>query len=130
MPKSSKRTRQEEVLEAARMAEAAAAAASGASVEMPPLGGGGAGTGTAATHPHDPDMNAIAVAVANDVAAGEMIAGLDAQHQHQQHQQPHVHVPPTKRSRLGHGGEHNEGMEVDPIAHARPPRPDASQTRR
>ena len=109
MPKSSKRTRQEEVLEAARMA-----AASGVSVEMPPLGGGGAGTGTATTHPHDPDMSAIAAAVANDVAAGEMIAGLDAQPQ----PQPHVHVPPTKRSRLGHGGEHNEGMEVDPIAHA------------
>ena len=107
MPKSSKRTRQEEVL-------AGLAAASGVAVEMPPLGGGGAGTGTATTHPHDPDMSAIAAAVANDVAAGEMIAGLDAQPQ----QQPHVHVPPTKRSRLGHGGEHNEGMEVDPIAHA------------
>ena len=74
MPKSSKRTRQEEVL-------AGLAAASGVAVEMPPLGGG-AGTGTA-THPHDPDMSAIAAAVANDVAAGEMIAGLDAQHQQQ-----------------------------------------------
>ena len=105
MPKQGKR-RVEAIQEAALMAEAAAAAASGAAaaVEMPPLGAG-------TTHPHDPDMSAIAAAVANDVAAGEMIAGLDAQ-------QPHVHVPPTKRSRLGHGGEHNEGMEVDPIAHA------------
>lgn len=91
MPKQSgKRSRQEEIQEAARVAMAAGAD----DVEMPPLGGvAGAGTAHAATtaaaaaasHPsavEAADMDAIAVAVANDVAAGEMIAGIEHAHAH------------------------------------------------
>ena len=96
MPKQTgKRSRQEEIQEAAREAMAAGAtAADGA--EMPPLGGAGTGTthagsasaattaaAAAASHPTDveaADMDAIAAAVANDVAAGEMMAGIEHAH--------------------------------------------------
>ena len=88
MPKQSgKRTRQEEIQEAAREAMAAAAATAGADAnataaaaaaadaEMPPLGVGGAASA------HQADMNAIAAAVANDVAAAAGISGLEHAHQ-------------------------------------------------
>ena len=89
MPKQTgKRSRQEEIQEAAREAMAAGASAADG-VEMPPLG---AGAGTSATHAtaaaaashptavEAADMDAIAAAVANDVAAGEMMAGIEHAH--------------------------------------------------
>jgi hypothetical protein len=118
MPKQQgKRTRQEEIQEAAREAvsamSAAGATAGETGVAMPSLGPSEAA-----------DMDAIAVAVANDVAAGEMIAGLEHAHHHGYDE------PTTKRSRMGVAHPLPDanaasaiaglgtGMEVDPTAHA------------
>lgn len=92
LTESGKRTRQEEIQEAAREAMATGAAAAD-DAEMPPLAVGAGTThaasaaaaattaaAAAASHPsavEAADMDAIAVAVANDVAAGQMIAGLE-----------------------------------------------------
>ena len=124
MPKQTgKRSRQEEIQEAARLA------ANGA--EMPPLGGGATGAaGTTHAASSAAEMDAIAAAVVNDVAAGEMMAGIEQAAQAAQAAAQavageaaaaafiHDQNAPMKRSRIDQIVGLGTGMEIDPHSQA------------